>query len=237
MMHNPGRTLVGLVLIVAGVLFLLDLWDYADAGKIIGTWWPVVIMGFGIMALLSSARSLIAAGILMALGAILLIANLGLIPLSAGELFLPLLLIAIGGGILFIRSGRQAGGDQQNSITGFAAFGGQEIVSRAESLRGGTLTALFGGVNLDLRQATIDPEGAGIETFAAFGGIEITVPPGWRVTVSGMPLFGAFEDKIDRATELLPDAPTVRISGVAMFGGVEVKQKAPEPVFAEQVRG
>jgi predicted membrane protein len=224
-MQNIGRLLFGVVLLVAGILFLLDLGDYVNATEIIGNWWPIVVIAFGLVSLIGPARSVIGGTIVIIVGVILLLATLDIIAVSAAELILPLILIAVGIGVLFVRSGMRAGADPYNTVSGFAVFGGQDIVSRSDAFKGGSLSALFGGVSLDLRQATIDPDGAGIDIFAAFGGIDVIVPRGWRVTVSGMPIFGAFEDSVDRSVEPEPDAPQVRVGGVVLFGGVDVKHE------------
>jgi hypothetical protein len=222
-MNNPGRLLLGIGLLVAGILFLLDIGDVVNAGQVIGTWWPVAVIAFGVMALIGPSRSLIGGGIITLAGVVLLVASLGALPVSAGELVLPLILIAVGLGLLLVRSGIAASGDASNRVNGFAMFGGQTIVARTPEFSGGSLTALFGGVELDLRNTTLRTEGAAVETFAAFGGVEVVVPRGWRVTVNGMPLFASFEDKIDRSIQPGPDAAHLVVSGVAVFGSVEVK--------------
>jgi hypothetical protein len=225
-MNNPGRLLLGVGLLVVGILFLLDLADYVNAGSVIRTWWPLAVIAFGLMALIGPSRSLIGGAIVTGVGVILLVASLGLLPVTAGELILPLILIAVGGGLLLVRSGVTAGGDSRDRVNGFTMFGGQTTVARSESFTGGSVTALFGGIDLDLRSATLSPDGAGIETFAAFGGINVIVPRGWRVTVTGMPLFAAFEDKVDRSVAPEQDASHLVVSGIALFGGVEVKHEA-----------
>jgi hypothetical protein len=225
-MNNPGRLLLGIGLLVAGVLFLLDVGDYVNAWSIVGSWWPLAVIAFGVVALVGPSRSRIGGTIVIIVGLILLMATVDLLPVSAGELILPLILIAVGLGVIFVRSGIGGSGDAQDRVNGFAMFGGQNITARSESFSGGSLTALFGGVDLDLRSATLAPDGAGVETFAAFGGITVVVPRGWRVTVSGMPLFASFEDNVDRSVELEPGAPHLVVSGVALFGGVEVKHNA-----------
>lgn len=224
-MHNLGRILLGLLLIIAGILFFLDLGDYVDAGDFISTWWPLAIVAFGITALIGPTRSLVGGAIVTVVGIIVLLATTDILPVSAGEIVLPVILIAVGLGLIVLRAGARSAGDTHNSVNGFAMFGGQDIASRADAFTGGSLTALFGGVSLDLRQAQLDPEGASVETFAAFGGIDVIVPRGWRVSISGMPLFGAFEDNLDRSAETPPDAPKLTVTGIVLFGGIEVTHK------------
>ena len=95
------------------------------------------------------------------------------------------------------------------------------MINESQQFRGASLTAFFGGVTLDLRQAKLAPEGADVDVMTAFGGAQIIVPVGWQVVFSGVPIFGSFEDKTSHAGA---DATSqLRIKGTAMFGGVEAK--------------
>lgn len=84
--------------------------------------------------------------------------------------------------------------------------------------------AIFGGSEIDLREAHFPPDGLTINCVAIFGGVEIIVPEGVNVVVNGAGIFGAFEGKHAKSRPQ-PGAPTVKIDGVAFFGGVEVKHK------------
>jgi hypothetical protein len=80
---------------------------------------------------------------------------------------------------------------------------------------------VFGGAEVDLRD-TVPSPGAALDVFAAFGGVEVTVPEGWNVVTRGLPLFGG----IDNATakEAVPaDAPTLAVNATVLFGGLEIK--------------
>jgi hypothetical protein len=79
----------------------------------------------------------------------------------------------------------------------------------------------MGGVELDLRNAQIkEGEEAVLDTFALWGGVEITVPENWRVVGQVMPLMGGFENKT-RASGA--SGPVLIVKGTAVMGGVEVK--------------
>jgi predicted membrane protein len=224
-MGNTTRVVLGVVLVALGALYLLDVADVLNAGRIVGDWWPVAVIAFGIAALIGPARSLVGGVIMIVVGLVLLTATLDIVDVSAGQLIFPLILIAIGAGILLRRSSLRADADPSNTVNSFAIFGGQDVTSRSESFQGGSLNAVLGGATLDLRHARIDPAGASIDTFAAFGGIDVLVPRGWRINVKGMPIFGSFEDKTDPSAPLEPDAPSLTISGVAAFGGITVKHE------------
>ena len=84
--------------------------------------------------------------------------------------------------------------------------------------------AFFGGSDIDLREVRFPPGGMTITAVAVFGGVDIIVPEGINVEISGAGIFGAFEGK-KRSSPPVPGAPTIKVEGVAFFGGVEVKFK------------
>lgn len=81
--------------------------------------------------------------------------------------------------------------------------------------------ALMGGVDLDFSEAEMAPGVTEVTIFTVMGGIDLIVPPGLNVDVSGIPLMGSFEDK--SAGVFNPDAPTLKVRGVAIMAGVDVK--------------
>ncbi len=84
--------------------------------------------------------------------------------------------------------------------------------------------AVFGSVELDLREAQI-PAGANeIRAFAVLGSVEITVAPGMAVEVVGVGVFGEFS-RSGKASMPQPGMPAIRVSGLALFGSVTVQEK------------
>jgi Domain of unknown function (DUF1707)/Cell wall-active antibiotics response 4TMS YvqF len=106
--------------------------------------------------------------------------------------------------------------------TAIAIFGGAErkghwvVPSRFSAL------AMFGGVDLDLREAKFETATVEITAVAICGGIDIKVPDDVVVQVEGAGVFGGFGRPGD-APQPGPGAPVVRVNGVAIFGGVDVK--------------
>ena len=86
--------------------------------------------------------------------------------------------------------------------------------------RGGDYTAVMGGCEVDLRQATIEGE-ATIDAFAFWGGIEIKVPKTFTVDSRVTALLGGFSDRTDHS-EADPDQRLI-VRGMALMGGVDVK--------------
>lgn len=86
------------------------------------------------------------------------------------------------------------------------------------------IKAVFGGAELDLREATLEAQDVEITVKAVFGGVNIVVPDDIRVVVDGDGYFGAFNDEASRR-QPGHGAPTVRVNGKAVFGGVNVQRK------------
>ena len=110
-----------------------------------------------------------------------------------------------------------------DEIVAVAIFGPLEFHSTSKNLRGGRLECWFGGGILDLRDATLAPEGATLQVRAVFGGGQIVVPSDWKVvsTVQGM---GGLQDIRD-PKGYAADAPELVIEGVLIGGGFAVSSE------------
>lgn len=225
-MGNLGRILLGLVVVALGVLFLLDSADVLDAGTTIDHWWPVAIIALGALQLMQGERAVVQAWLLIAAGGVLLLFTTETVEGDVWNYIWPLAIIAVGLALLTRWRGTarppvDAAADDTLIATGI--FGGPSVATGSQRFHSASLTAIFGGVTLDLRSACPAPEGAVVTATAAFGGIDILVPRGWNITTSGTPLFGGVEDKTDHSADTPADAPTLHVDALALFGGVDIK--------------
>lgn len=85
--------------------------------------------------------------------------------------------------------------------------------------------ACMGGVVLDFREARFPPGVTTVTVLAVMGGVEIKVPPGVGVDCGGSGILGGFEGTDQHPA--YPGAPVLRIDGVALLGGVDVKVSTP----------
>ncbi len=216
--------ILGLLIIVAGVLFTLDNLEVVEADKYL-RYWPVGLIAIGLVKLfgVKEGHGRPLGGVLFVIaGGWLLLDNLNLIDVRLFELW-PVLLIAAGSVMVWhgLRGRPQRlTARLEDTITAVAILAGVNRGSNSTAFRGGELAAFMGGCEIDLRQAAINGE-AVIDVFAMWGGIEIRVPEGWRVIGRVTPILGAFDD-----TTRPPQGATTHtlvIRGVVLMGGVEVK--------------
>lgn len=86
-----------------------------------------------------------------------------------------------------------------------------------------TSFAMWGGGEIDLREARFAERDVVIRCFALMGGIQVTVPPELNVTVKGFGIMGGFAD--DATGPGTPGSPRVVVTGFALMGGVAVERK------------
>ena len=219
------RKLFGVIIIIFGVLLLLNSAGIADVniGYIFSHFWPMLLIIIGAFVLLSNPASKVGGVIMLTIGIVFQLKSLGYFDLFQYMSFWPVLLILIGPWIVFGR-GPKWDTDSNDSFSALGLFSGSSVRSVSQQFQGGSATALFGGVEIDLREAQITPEQmeARVEVFVAFGGIEIVVPQGWNVIIKGIPLFGGWDNKtLNKGYE--PGAPVLKLNCLVMFGGLEVK--------------
>ena len=89
------------------------------------------------------------------------------------------------------------------------------------------VVAVMGGVDLDFREAEFGPGVTEVKVTSVMGGIAVIVPPHLQVECDGLAILGVFEG-MDRSTgERDPDAPLLRITGVAVMGALEISTRLP----------
>jgi predicted membrane protein len=230
------QLVLGLLVVAFGVILTLDNLDMINARYIL-RYWPVILIIYGAVKILqpdtNAARFW---GFVVAfVGLALLADKLYIFDFRLWD-FWPLLLVALGGMMLWRTSTRGRISDRTtnvnigastkstdtNSIVNASAFlGGSRRIVQTQDFRGGELTAVMGGCDIDLRTASIASSPAVIDVFALWGGIEIKVPQGWSVSFEGTPILGGFDDKTFRQGTEATQRLIVR--GTIVMGSVEVR--------------
>jgi hypothetical protein len=128
---------------------------------------------------------------------------------------------------------RRTVGDETADEFEIAAYVGRvERTCKATSLRRGVVSVVCGGVDLDLREATLDPAGATLGLTATCGGVNVTVPTAWRVLVEQRSVLGGVDTRVTPPEELPDDAPVLRVEASTRLGGVALRAAAPSGATA-----
>jgi hypothetical protein len=107
-----------------------------------------------------------------------------------------------------------------------AILGGSSKKGVWKPARSTRVLAVLGGTELDYTEAIMPPGTTDINVACFMGGVDIAVPPGVNVVIDVIPILGGADDSTDQ--DEYADGPTLRVRGVVLFGGVEVKTKYPK---------
>ena len=110
--------------------------------------------------------------------------------------------------------------NKENMKNAFAAFSGQDLNFDNEVFRGAEITAVFGGVKLDLRNAVFEGNTV-VNACCIFGGADILLPDNVNVKINSNSLFGGIDNKKHKNSK--DNLYTVYFNGTCIFGGVDVK--------------
>jgi predicted membrane protein len=225
--NYQGRIFSGLLIIAAGIIFLLANMDKLDFGDFISTYWPMILIVIGISHLLTSGfRNAGVALFLIAIGAFFQLNNWGVLGGRVWAYFWPLLIIAAGLWIIFKPRPRGFGENapeiQEDDLGAFVMFSGIKRRFESDKFRGGKATAIFGGMDLDLTQTKLVDNQATVELTALFGGINLFVPRDWKVIVDSSAVLGGVDDKHSPVPTTTIQA-TLYVKATAILGGIDIK--------------
>lgn len=215
-----GRVWLGLVFLLFGLGFLLHQAQIIDLSQLLSNWWPLILIIIGVIQLINRKHSSIVSGLLFLLIGLLFLINQWL-DFNLTDYIWPLIFIIIGLTFIFTRVKRENLSHRDADLNTFVLFSGTGIKSQSKNFQGGSVMAIFGGAEIDLREAVM-AEGASINITTFMGGAEITVPENVQVEMTGTPIFGGWEDKT-RVREKDEGNSILKINCLTMFGGVEIK--------------
>lgn len=222
-----GRIFTGLLIILVGVLFLLGNLGKLDIGDVFSTYWPLILIFIGIWHLIVHGFGRAGFGIvLIVIGAFFMLVNWDILEGRLWFYSWPLLIIAAGLWLIFkprLRPFKEKAPDiKEKDLDTFTIFSGIKRRFESQEFRGGKVTVLFGGVELDFTQAKLAGKKATVELTAIFGGIELWVPREWEVVVDSSSIFGGVEDK-RKAIPSTEIEATLFVRATAIFGGIDIK--------------
>lgn len=224
-----NRVIIGVILVIAGLFLVIRNTGFFPEfiDNVIFSW-PMLLVAIGLVMTLGGTEKT-AGVIVMAVGGFFMIPMIFRETFHMYNMFWPSIFIIVG--VIFIVSKRRGWasvsskgmiGDDYIDYVNVFSGGERQIVS--QNFRGGKISAVFGGIELDLTKAKLSPGVSVLEIACVFGGATIIVPDDWYVTIEVTPVLGGFSDSrklmpgrtIDSSKHLL-------LKGAVVFGGGEVK--------------
>lgn len=223
-----AQAVIGLVLLFAGVLLTLDNLDVVETGSLL-RFWPIGIIVAGVVKTLQSEETSgkVLGGVIMLVGLVWTGEFTFGLAVSLDDLW-PIGLIALGVVIIARARQRAAPADDDDApaasgdttLSEFAIWAGKQRRNTSPRFRHADLTAVMGGVELDLRGAATANGEAVIDVFVMWGGVEIWVPPDWAVSNQVAILMAGAED---HSTGTQEARHRLIVRGFVIMGGLEIK--------------
>lgn len=231
--RNPAtQMIIGLFVIGLGMLFLLDNLGWLDLDLRVHII-PTVLIGAGILKVMQTRTQsgIVIGGVMIAAGSLIMLKEMGFIDIGWRTLW-PMLMIGAGVAVVYkSATNRKAFAnksfdplektDLESAVNYTAIMGGFKHRITTQDFRGGEITAIMGGCDLDLRQSSINGD-AVLNVFAMCGGITIKVPIDWTVVFDGTPIMGAFDEKTVPSTGP-GSGKRLIVRGYVIMGGMEVR--------------
>lgn len=229
MKRRIKQVIWGILLVAIGVILGLNALEITNIDIFFDGWWTLFLIVPGAVGLFTE-RDKFGNFILLSIGIFLLLGSQDRIGYDK-VWKLMLVAIAISFGVRMIVSGIFKGGrkkkvsnsdlkDADGIHRSYVCFSGEKIDFSGREFEGADLTAIFGGIQCDLRHAIFAKDTV-IKVNATFGGVTILLPSNISVDVNASAFCGGVDDHTEKVNEMFPI--TVRIDGSCAFGGVTVK--------------
>lgn len=220
--------ILGFIVLALGVLLLLDQFNIISIGNIF-QFIPSLFIALGIWQLVSNGfRHWVGPSIMIGIMTVLQLSILDVVDGSFFWRLWPLVLVVVGFSML--RRQRSGGPDDViGDATGdtfdiFAMFSGADRRITSQSFRGGSITAMFGGAEVNLHDVQVEDRPAVVNVFVMFGGVGIKASPDTIVHNQTVALFGGSSDERSQRKMLAGERPEIVVKGFAMFGGLEITE-------------
>lgn len=224
MPENKKNRTIGLIFIIIGAIWALSNFDIIPRqfSRFLFNW-ENFLLGIGAYLLISK-DNIKAGAILLSLGVFFSLDDWFGVDVTFFDLW-PMALVFIG--LYLIGRNNKSENEvikpenEQNYVEDTAIFSGGDIIVSTKNLSGGSLTAIFGGSNIDLTTSDIQDEIPVIDVFYMFGGSKIRVPQNWHVELRVTNLFGGISDKRIISENTHANKKLI-IKGLIIFGGSEI---------------
>lgn len=229
------RIVTGAIFLILGVLLTLDNLDIVRfrLPEYLFGWYTILIV---VGLFITFVREKVGLGLtLIIIGSIFMIDEMAYYfywDFEIRDIFRlwPLVFVAIGASLIFRKNRlennyeKKSLNDDDDAVDEVAIFSGAERNITSKEFKGGKLTAIFGGTELNLMNADLAQGTNILDVFVMFGGTDIKVPTDMNVKLKVTAIFGGFSDERKLITENeANEGKELVIKGLVLFGGGSVK--------------
>lgn len=227
--NMDNRAVFGGIMILLGVALVLNNLDFMP-------WWLENII-FSWQMLLIALGAIFYFGkkekntglVLMAVGGVFLIPDIFNLSYRTERFIWPAILIIVG--VIILRKRHDShwhtnvkGANHADYVDELNVFGGGERLITSKNFRGGKVTCVFGGTELNLTSSQLAEGTNVLDVFAMFGGCTLIVPSDWEVKVEVTSILGGFSDKrTNPVNYLVEPKKELIVRGTVLMGGGEIK--------------
>ena len=224
---RTGKSIMwGIILLLVGVALGINSLGIFDFDIFFDGWWTLFIIIPSFINIFTDDNK-VTSIVFLIIGVLLLLACQNIIDFNLiKKLLVPMIIVLVGLSLILknafntkinksikeINTNTKASGEYN------AVFSGQDIKIGNEEFNGTTVSAIFGGITLDLRNAIINKDIV-VNCTAIFGGIDVYVPSNVKVQVKSNSIFGGVDNKSKSSEEGI----TIYINATCIFGGVDIK--------------
>lgn len=215
----------GIVFITIGIFYAGDSFNLWEFRLFFDGWWTLFII---IPCLISIVENGFGTGnaVGLSIGILFLLSSQGIVNSRiVAKLVFPAILILIGIKIIFrdnfnknVKKNMNININKEGRLEYTSIFSGQKEIYPNQHFSGASILAIFGGIELDLRNAIIN-EDIVINSTSICGGVDILVPSNVNVKISSIPIFGGAANKARPCMNV--NAPTIYINATCIFGGLD----------------
>ncbi|WP_209330497.1 LiaF transmembrane domain-containing protein [Lunatimonas salinarum] len=240
-MKSDNQRTLGVIVLVIGTALLLK-----QFGVVFPSWifsWPMILLALGVVIGFKHGFTNTASLVLLGIGTFFLLRNNDVLPFGAEKMLLPVGLIVLGIFLLMKKkgkignwegnydrferklrtgkAGRQQEGDPSDYLNVEAVFCGIKRKSISKAFKGGEITTIFGGTDVDLSHADLEGP-AVIDLSVVMGGVKLIVPSHWDVSFGVTNIAAGVEDKRLPHMASFESGKKLILTGTVIFGGIEV---------------
>ena len=217
-MKRSKSIIWGVILIIVGVILAGNSLELFNVDLFFDGWWTLFIIVPSLFSLIGDDDK-VSSLVFLVIGVLLLLSCQNIIDFDiVWKLILPIIVIGIGLSLIF-KTGSFNKAPKVCDGDSTAAFSGQKIKVDDE-FNGKNLNAIFGGIELDLREAKIKND-ATINVTSVFGGVDILVPDNVLIKTKSTSVFGGVDNKVKN--DKIDNKHIIYVNATCVFGGVEIK--------------